>query len=139
MDTGMEDTTFRSFNPSKNFETPVPIILFQSGYGSTSESHAPLLQAISNAGYVVVVPDREDDKKGGKESVELAFAGFAEGKPASDYNAMSTDGTHLAAALDWIKAQTVVNGVLREPQGLVQNAPGQGAGTDQRNGILHDH
>lgn len=110
MDIAMEDTTFRSFNPSKNFEIPVPVILFQSGYGSSSESHAPLLQAISNAGYVVVVPDRKDDKKGGKESVELAFAGFAEGKPASDYNAMSTDGTHLAAALDWVKSQTVVNG-----------------------------
>ena len=51
-----------------NFEIPVPVILFQSGYGSSSESHAPLLQAISNAGYVVVVPDRKDDKKGGKES-----------------------------------------------------------------------
>ena len=110
MNTDMGDITFRAFVPSKILKTPVPVILFQSGYGSTSESHAPLLQAISNAGYVVVVPDRKDDKKGGKESVELAFAGFAEGKPASDYNAMSTDGTHLAATLDWVKSQTVING-----------------------------
>ncbi len=25
-------------------------------------------------------------------------------------NAMSTDGTHLAATLDWVKSQTVING-----------------------------
>ena len=108
MDTS--DTIFTPFTPSVKFEEHVPIILFQSGYGSTSESHAPLLQSISDSGYVVVVPDRTGDKKGGKESVPQLFAALGEGKPASEFNAMSTDGRHLAAAFDWVKSRSEING-----------------------------
>jgi len=83
---------------------------FQSGYGSSSVGHAPLLQSIADAGYVCVVPDRADDTKGGKESVAKVFAGLADGTPASVHNALSTDGTHLAAALDWVKARSAIGG-----------------------------
>jgi len=106
----LKDTTFATFTPTTKLEAALPILLFQSGYGSNSSGHQPLLQKIADAGYVCVVPDREADTVGGKESVGLLFAGLAEGKPASDYNAMSTDGTHLAAALEWTKTQTEVDG-----------------------------
>lgn len=109
--TAPADTTFATFTPAVGTtaasqpSVPVPVMLFQSGYGSNSTGHAPLMQKIADAGYVCVIPDRADDTKGGKESVGLLFAGLAEGKPASEHNAMSTDGTHLEAALAWIKTR----------------------------------
>jgi len=107
---GFEDTTFATFTPSTKAAAALPVLLFQSGYGGSSTSHQPLMQAIADAGYVCVIPDREDDMKGGKESVGKVFAGLAEGKPASELNAMSTDGTHLAAALAWIKERKAIDG-----------------------------
>jgi len=107
---GFEDTTFATFTPMTKAETAVPVLLFQSGYGSNSLGHQPLMQKIADAGYVCVVPDREGDTKGGKESVAKVFAGLTDGTPASEHNAMSTDGTHLAAALAWVKQRTSISG-----------------------------
>lgn len=98
------DTTFTAFTPSPAPAEPLPVFLFQSGYGSSSVGHQPLLQKIADAGFVVVVPDRESDTAGGKESVGTLFS---EGKVVS---ALSTDGTHLAAALEWVQAQKEVGG-----------------------------
>jgi dienelactone hydrolase len=109
---GFEDTTFATFTPATKVDAALPVLLFQSGYGSTSVGHQPLMQHIADAGYVCVIPDRESDTKGGKESVGKVFAGLAEGKPASEHNAMSTDGTHLAEALAWIKQRTSIDGQL---------------------------
>lgn len=106
----MEDTTFAAFTPSTKVDAAVPILLFQSGYGSTSKSHAPLMQAIADAGFVCVIPDREGDTKGGKESAGKLLAGLATGTPASEHNAMSTDGTHLVAALAWCRGREEVEG-----------------------------
>jgi len=104
------DTTFATFTPTTKVEEALPVLLFQSGYGSNSTGHQPLMQKIADAGYVCVIPDREGDTMGGKESVGKLFAGLAEGKPASDLNAMSTDGTHLAAALAWVKTKAEIDG-----------------------------
>ena len=106
-DEKFSDTTFAAFVPAAAVDEAVPVLLFQSGYGSSSASHQPLLQKIADAGYVCVVPDRTGDTAGGKSSPGELFAALQSGspKPASDWNAMSTDGTHLAAALDWAKAQ----------------------------------
>jgi len=109
---GFEDTTFATFTPATKVDAAVPVLLFQSGYGSSSVGHQPLMQNIANAGYVCVIPDRKSDTKGGKESVSKVFAGLAEGKPASEHNAMSTDGTHLEAALHWVKHRNMVGGQL---------------------------
>lgn len=106
----MEDTTFATFTPSTKSDTAAPVLLFQSGYGSASAGHQPLMQKIADAGYVCVIPDREGDSAGGKDSIPLVFAGLAEGKSAREHNALSTDGTHLAAALTWIKDQASVDG-----------------------------
>lgn len=107
---GFQDTTFATFTPATKVEAALPVLLFQSGYGSSSASHQPLMQKIADAGYVCVIPDREGDTKGGKESVGKVFAGLADGTPASEHNAMSTDGTHLAAALGWIKERSTIDG-----------------------------
>lgn len=104
------DTTFTSFVPSEKSADALPVLLFQSGYGSTSASHAPLLQAIADGGYVVVVPDREGDVVYGKATPQKLFEGLAEGKPASELNAMSTDGTHLGAAFEYVQAQSSIDG-----------------------------
>ena len=61
MSSQFEDTTFATFTPKEKSDTAIPVVLFQSGYGSTSASHAPLLQAVADAGYVVVAPDRTGD------------------------------------------------------------------------------
>jgi predicted dienelactone hydrolase len=72
-ETTMEDTTFFAFTPSNACAEAVPVFLFQSGYGSNSSGHQPLLQKIADAGYVVVVPDRDGDCKGGKECIPKVY------------------------------------------------------------------
>lgn len=99
-----EAHTFKAFVPSSPTDDKLPVLLFQSGYGSTSASHQPLMQAIADGGYVCVIPERERDNCG-QDTIPKVFAGMAEGKSANEHNAVSTDGTHLKAALDWVKAQ----------------------------------
>ena len=101
---GKEDVTFATFVPTTASESPTPVFLFQSGYGSNSIGHAPLVQAIADKGFICIIPDREDDVKGGKDSVTALFS---EGKCIS---ALSADGTYLAAALAWVKAQPTIAG-----------------------------
>ena len=101
----MDHITFTPFVPSAKVDEAVPVVLFQSGHSSSSKSHAPLLQAMADMGYVIVVLDCAGDLRGSKESIPKALSEFAEGKPTSNYNTMSTSGEYLAAALDWVKAQ----------------------------------
>jgi len=96
--------TFAAFAPAKGSDEKLPVLLFQSGYGSTPASHQVLMQAIADGGYVCVIPAREHDNCG-QETIPKVFAGMAEGKSAGEQNAVSTDGTHLKAALDWVKGQ----------------------------------
>ncbi len=105
-----ETYRFAAFTPSTKTAAAVPVLLFQSGYGSNSWGHEPLMQKIADAGYVCVIPDRQRDTIGGKESIGKLFAGLAEGVCASEFNAMSTDGSHLAAAHAWVAKQKEVNG-----------------------------
>lgn len=110
-DAPLTDTTFATFTPSTKHDKSLPVLLFQSGYGSTPAAHEPLMQKIADSGYVCVIPAREGDKQGGHESVGKLFTEFLpEGKPACGLNALSTDGSHLAAALAWAKARKEVNG-----------------------------
>jgi len=70
---GKEDVTFATFVTTSPSDAALPVLLFQSGYGSSSVGHAPLMEAIASKGYICVIPDREDDTKGGKESPGAAF------------------------------------------------------------------
>ena len=97
----MNDTTFTAFVPPHKVDSPVPVVLFQSGHGSNSACHAPLLNALASEGFVCILPDRDTDTLNTPEgdAVELIFT---EGKLTA---ALSTDGTHLAAAYEWLLAQ----------------------------------
>lgn len=93
----MEDTTFVVFLPEDSSVGELPVVLFQSGWGCNSESHRSLLQKVSNAGFLVVSPDREGDQAGGPEGIAQAF----QGNPSAA--AVSANGMHLVAAYDFIK------------------------------------
>ena len=101
---GKEDVTFATFVPTSPSDAALPVFLFQSGYGSSSVGHAPLMEAIASKGYICVIPDRAGDSEGGKEAVGALFG---EGKTVS---ALSSDGTYLGAALAWVKAQESIGG-----------------------------
>lgn len=73
-----------------------PLLLFQSGYGSNSESHKHFLSSIASRGFVVVSVDRSDDLRCGI----LGNIGFLTGLSCS---AMSTDGSHLEMAMEYVK------------------------------------
>lgn len=84
----------------------VPVLLFQSGHGSSAKSHELLLQKIANEGFVVIVPQHANDTGNHRSCDEppnkrAAICVF-EGKTIAE---LQTDGTHLAAALDWVKSQ----------------------------------
>ena len=101
---GKEDVTFATFVPTSPSDAALPVFLFQSGYGSSSVGHKPLMEAIASKGYICVIPDRAGDSEGGKEAVGALFG---EGKTVS---ALSSDGTYLGAALAWVKAQETIGG-----------------------------
>ena len=50
----MNDTTFTAFVPPHKVDSPVPVVLFQSGHGSNSACHAPLLNALASEGFVCI-------------------------------------------------------------------------------------
>lgn len=95
---------FVSFTPTDPLVEAVPILLFQSGHGSSAKSHELLLQKIANEGFVVIVPQhvndtgnhRSCDDPPNKKSATAVFEGTTIAE-------LQTDGTHLAAALDWAK------------------------------------
>ena len=91
------NTTFAVWAPCNVYnKKKLPIVLFQSGYGSDSVSHAPMLKSIASAGFIVVAPDHRYDKFGGCFSV----FGFLTGMSCA---AMSTDGSHLGKAIHYVK------------------------------------
>ena len=74
----------------------LPLLLFQSGYGSNSESHRYFLRSIARKGFIVVSVDRKNDLRCGI----LGNIGFLSGLSCS---AMSTDGSSLEKALEYVK------------------------------------
>ena len=54
------DQTFSVYAPKTG--TGLPVLLFQSGYGCSTDTHAALLRKIASAGIVVVTCNREGDK-----------------------------------------------------------------------------
>ena len=47
---GKEDVTFATFVPTSPSDAALPVFLFQSGYGSSSVGHTPLMEAIASKG-----------------------------------------------------------------------------------------
>ena len=45
---GKEDVTFATFVPTSPSDAALPVFLFQSGYGSSSVGHTPLMEAIAS-------------------------------------------------------------------------------------------
>ena len=100
---GKEDVTFATFTP-KTGSGKLPVFLFAHTYGGNSVCHTPLLQALADKGYICVTADRTEDMVG---STKDFIRGALNGKTVC---ALSSDGTYLAACLDWIKKQETVNG-----------------------------
>ena len=73
-----------------------PLLLFQSGYGSNSDSHKYFLRSIARKGFIVVSVDRKNDLSCGV----LGNIGFLTGLSCA---AMSTDGSSLETALEYVK------------------------------------
>jgi len=88
------DTTFATWAPSEG--TGYPVVLFQSGYLSTSTtSHADLLEKIAAEGFVVIAPVRASDQRCGccgPAAWMSSFLGVA---------AMSVDGSNLKMAYEY--------------------------------------
>lgn len=106
----MSEYTFVSFTPRPALNAALPILLFQSGHGSSAKSHEFLLRRIANEGFVVIVPQHPNDTGNGayglppnKDAAAAVFAG-------NTIAELQTDGTHLAMALNWAKSLSVVDG-----------------------------
>jgi predicted dienelactone hydrolase len=76
------DYHFVCFTPSPALEHAVPILLFQSGHGSSAKSHEFLLKRIANEGFVVIVPEHPNDLGSGdlnsapnRDAAEAVFRG----------------------------------------------------------------
>ncbi|EOD10436.1 hypothetical protein EMIHUDRAFT_215638 [Emiliania huxleyi CCMP1516] len=75
----------------------LPVLLFQSGYGHSSDGHAPFLERIAAEGcFLVIAPDRSDDQQCGALGI-LGFLNFV------SCSAVTTDGSNLALALSYAK------------------------------------
>ena len=113
---GKEDVTFATFTPSskgafdyahaKSGTGALPVFLFAHTYGGDSKCHTPLLQAVADKGYICVVADRTNDIRPEVSTKDFVL-GVLSGKALC---ALSSDGTWLAACLDWIKKQAKVDG-----------------------------
>ena len=114
---GKEDVTFATFTPSskgafdyahaKSGTGALPVFLFAHTYGGDSKCHTPLLQAVADKGYICVVADRTNDIRPEISTKDFVVSAFFR---ATTVCALSSDGTWLAACLDWIKKQAKVDG-----------------------------
>jgi hypothetical protein len=89
------NTTFAVFAP-KNGKEKLPVLLFQSGYGNDSAAHYAFFQRIAAEGYLVIAPDRSDDMRCGVCGL-IGFLSFC------SCSAMTTDGSNLKLALEYVK------------------------------------
>mmetsp|Transcript_25165 Transcript_25165/g.44740 ORF Transcript_25165/g.44740 Transcript_25165/m.44740 type:complete len:337 (-) Transcript_25165:113-1123(-) len=90
-----KDTTFAVFAPEGDSKG-LPVVLFQSGYGSRLEGHTSLCEKIAAEGNIVVVPCRTGDQYCGCCGVWTAMACLL------PLNALSSDGKHLELAYDFV-------------------------------------
>lgn len=78
--------------------TRFPVVLFQSGYGSTNVSHEYFARQVASEGFVVVIPKRAGDQRCGCVGAWGLFFGC----PCS---ALSTSGNYLLKALEFVEAE----------------------------------
>ena len=93
-------TTFAVFVPvtKKGGKLPyqLPVVLFQTGYGSTTTSTAPFLEGLAAEGFLVIAPDHSDDLRCG-------FCGLLGFLSACSCSALAVDGSNLQRALAYAK------------------------------------
>ena len=99
----MHDTTFTAFVPPHKVDSPVPVVLFQSGHGSNSACHAPLMNALASEGFVCVLPDRDTDTLNTPEGDAVEHI-FTEGK-------LTAAGVGLALAECSLGPRHLVTGI----------------------------
>ena len=92
--TSTRGTSFGVWAP--NNQNDLPVVIFQSGYGSNSKSHATLLSKIASAGFLVIAPDQDNDLQCGC----LGAVGFLSGVSCAS---MATDGSQIGKALEYLK------------------------------------
>ena len=92
------DTSFAVFYPSTGKN--LPVVLYQSGMGGSSSGHKYQASIIAADGYVVVLPDRDGDQRGGYLNIFMFLM------LASPIASVSTDGSHLMLALEYVKLAT---------------------------------
>ena len=88
------NTTFAVYAPTEGAN--LPVVLFQSGYGSHSGGHQFLLEKVAAQGFIVIAPDRADDTRCGC----CGILGFLN---TTSCAGLSVDGSHLAMALEYAK------------------------------------
>ena len=92
------DTSFAVFYPSTGKN--LPVVLYQSGMGGSSSGHKYQASIIAADGYVVVLPDRDGDQRGGYLNTFMFLM------LASPIASVSADGSHLMLALEYVKLAT---------------------------------
>ena len=86
-----------NLSPGRNKK--LPVVLFQTGYGSTTTSTAPFLEGLAAEGFLVIAPDRSDDLRCG-------FCGLLGFLNTCSCSALAVDGSNLQLALAYAKDPT---------------------------------
>ena len=125
----MHDTTFTAFVPPHKVDSTVPVVLFQSGHGSNSACHAPLMNALASEGFVCVLPDRDTDTLNTPDG-GAAVTGWWKAREGSctvlhDLRTATIVGEGIAEqAPMWDRALDALAGVDVQSPALVGNAWG---------------